>query len=125
MREQGATIVLTSHILSEIQLRVDRLAIMKMGTIQALGTVQELRDKQALPLIMHIELLSGAVSELQAALAQLGLTADERAEGGVIVHCPPGIKMKVLAILSGMDDKVKDLHLHEPTLEDLFLGYSS
>lgn len=125
MRDQGTTIILTSHILSEIQQRVDRLAIMKMGTIQALGTVQALREKQALPLIMHVELQPGVATELQAALAQLGLSANEQPDGGVIVHCPPGLKMKVLAILSEMNDKVKDLHLHEPSLEDLFLGYST
>ena len=38
LRDAGATIVLTSHILSEIQERVDRLAIMKSGLVQATGT---------------------------------------------------------------------------------------
>ena len=48
MREQGVTVILTSHILAEIQERVDRLAIMKMGKIQALGTVQRMKEKMDL-----------------------------------------------------------------------------
>lgn len=124
-RAQGTTVILTSHILSEIQQRVDRLAIMKLGKIHALGTVQVLRDKLALPLIMHITMQSGASTELLAALASVGLTGTEQAGNIVVVHCPHAIKMKVLTLLSTMNDKVKDLHLQEPSLEDLFLGYST
>jgi Cu-processing system ATP-binding protein len=124
MRDRGVTVILTSHILSEIQERVDRLAIMKMGKIHALGTVQSLRDKMALPLIMHITMQPGTIADLQEALVPLGLTGSELPDGVVIVHCPHDIKMKVLTLLSGMGSKVKDLHLREPSLEDLFLGYS-
>lgn len=124
MRSQGATIVITSHILSEIQERVDRLAIMKMGTIHALGTVQALRDKMALPLIMHVTMQTGSNAALLEALASLGLTGKEQPDGVVAIRCPHDIKMKVLALLSGMGGKVEDLHLREPSLEDLFLGYA-
>ncbi|HBD34965.1 MAG TPA: copper ABC transporter ATP-binding protein, partial [Cupriavidus sp.] len=35
LREQGVTIVITSHILAELQQRIDRLAIMGNGRILA------------------------------------------------------------------------------------------
>ena len=44
LRERGSTVILSSHILAEIQQRVDRLALMSNGRIRALGTVQSLRD---------------------------------------------------------------------------------
>ena len=125
MREHGATVILTSHILSEIQERVDRLAIMKLGKIQALGTVQELREKMALPIIMQIMMQQGAGTELVAALGTLGFIAAEMPHDVFIVRCPHDLKMKLLTLLSGLGNKVKDLHLHEPSLEDLFLGYSA
>lgn len=124
MRVQGTTVILTSHILSEIQERVDRLAIMKTGRVQALGTVQTLRENIALPLVMHISTHPGAGTELLAALSPLGLSVSEQADGVFIVHCPLDIKMKVLTLLSGLVGNVKDLRLKEPSLEDLFLGYS-
>jgi len=40
LNEQDVTVVITSHILAEIQERVQRLAMMKSGKLQALGTVQ-------------------------------------------------------------------------------------
>ncbi|MDE2595011.1 MAG: ABC transporter ATP-binding protein, partial [Burkholderiales bacterium] len=37
LQDQGVTLILTSHILAELQERVDRLAIMASGKIQAVG----------------------------------------------------------------------------------------
>ena len=45
LRQRGVTVILSSHHLAEIQERVDRLALMRLGRIQALGTVQEMVDQ--------------------------------------------------------------------------------
>lgn len=124
MREQGATVILTSHILAEIQERVDRLAIMKMGKIQALGTVQSLREEIQLPLLIEIHMQPGTLADIHAALAHLGLGVKVEADGSVLVRCPRDSKMEVLTILARLDGKVADLHVREPSLEDVFLGYS-
>ena len=57
LRGEGVTIVLTSHILAELQERVDRLAIMAGGRVQAVGSVQELREGMALPLRLEVRSL--------------------------------------------------------------------
>lgn len=124
MREQGVTVILTSHILAEIQERVDRLAIMKMGKIQALGTVQNLREKMDLPLFIQISMQPGTLDDLKAALSPLGLGEAIETDGTVLVRCPRETKMAVLSILAGLESKVADLHVREPSLEDVFLGYS-
>lgn len=124
MRRQGTTIILTSHILSEIQERVDRLAIMKLGKIQATGTVQELRDRMSLPLLVQITMEPGTVVELQSMLAALGLAGERASDNQLVVHCPREAKMKLLSALSRLEGKISDLQLREPSLEDLFLGYS-
>ena len=54
LRERGTTVILSSHILAEIQQRVDRLALMSNGRIRALGTVQSLRDALKLPLGIEV-----------------------------------------------------------------------
>lgn len=124
MRERGVTVILTSHILAEIQERVDRLAIMKMGKIQALGTMQSLREKMDLPLIIQICMQPGTLGDLKAALAPLGLGETVETDETVLLRCPRETKMAVLSILAGLDGKVADLHVREPSLEDVFLGYS-
>ena len=40
------------------------------------------------------------------------------------VHCPREIKMAVLQALSSLNGCAIDLQMKEPSLEDVFLGYS-
>jgi ABC-2 type transport system ATP-binding protein len=44
-REQGRTIVFTSHLLSEVNRLCDRVAIMKTGKVIAIGSIPELRHQ--------------------------------------------------------------------------------
>jgi ABC-2 type transport system ATP-binding protein len=44
LKEQGKTIFLNSHLLSEVELISDRVAIMNKGTILRIGTVADLTD---------------------------------------------------------------------------------
>ena len=97
---------------------------MKMGKIQASGTVQSLREKMDLPLIIQICMQPGTLGDLTAALAPLGLGEAVEADGTVLVRCPRETKMQVLSVLAGLGGKVVDLHVREPSLEDIFLGYS-
>ncbi|GAB3667104.1 ABC transporter ATP-binding protein [Ramlibacter alkalitolerans] len=125
LRAGGTTIVLTSHILSEIQERVGRLAIMKSGRVQACGTVQALREAAHLPLRFELELAEGDEHCVQGALHGLGLPALRRQGGTVSVDCPRASKMAVLRALSALGSQVSDLRVREPSLEDIFLGYAS
>lgn len=130
LRGSGVTIILTSHILAEIQQRVDRLALMREGRIQALGTVQALREAQDLPLSIRVVLRPSETGALRRWLAEL---SDRRipvaVEGGVAEFaCPRGQKLALLAALTaadGLGALVADLEVREPSLEDVFLGYAA
>lgn len=124
MKAQGVTVVLTSHILSEIQERVDRLAIMKLGKVQALGTLQSLREQNDLPLQVDVRLGSDGVERLRSALAQLAVENLQVHDDHVSLQCRRHDKMAVLEALTALDGKVLDLHVREPSLEDVFLGYA-
>ncbi|MCG2576224.1 ABC transporter ATP-binding protein [Dechloromonas sp. XY25] len=124
LRQGGVTVVLTSHILAEIQQRVDRLALMRNGRIQALGTVQALRHGQDLPLTLRVSFRPGDENLLLAALAALNIAPSEMADGSARFACPRQQKMAVLAALTAAGPAVRDIDVHEPSLEDIFLGYA-
>jgi Cu-processing system ATP-binding protein len=124
LRSQGVTMVLTSHILAEIQERVDRLAIMAAGRIQAIGTVQALREQVDLPLWFEIRLAPADVARVGEALSHLPITAIEVQDDRVAVQCRREAKMPVLEALARLDGAVLDLHVREPSLEDVFFGFS-
>jgi Cu-processing system ATP-binding protein len=122
VQARGATIVITSHILAEIQGRVDRVAMLDSGKVAAVGSLAELRRQKVLPSHVHARLAAGNGIDIHAAfghLAGVSLHVDER---GVRIACPPGHKVAVLGVLAGWGDAVDDIAVHEPSLEDLFLN---
>jgi len=124
LRQGGVTIVLTSHILAEIQQRVDRLALMRDGRIQALGTVQSLRQAQDLPLALRVSFRPGDEGILHKVLATLDLGPAETLDGVARFHCSRQKKMALLAALTAAGPSIRDIDVHEPSLEDVFLGYA-
>ncbi len=127
LRSRGVTVVLTSHILAEIQQRVDRLALMRNGRIQALGTVQALREEQNLSLSVRVVLRDrGAKGEaaLRQALAGLDNQDFELSDGVARIECSRTGKMALLGTLAALGGEIADIEVHEPSLEDVFLGYT-
>ena len=116
--------ILTSHILAEIQERVDRLAIMKTGRIQALGTVAALREQMNLPLCFEWRMVRPCEDAVRAALADVGEVVIAIQGEQVSLHCPRAARMAVFAALAPLAGRIADLGIHEPTLEEVFLGYS-
>jgi len=123
LNEQSVTVVITSHILSEIQERVQRLAVMKSGKLHALGTVQELREAVDLPLVIRVRLQS-APELLRNALQDLAIEMPVMDGLDAVIRCHRAQKMDILRRLGGLGDAVKDVMVREPSLEDVFLGYS-
>ncbi|OIQ80719.1 putative ABC transporter ATP-binding protein YxlF [mine drainage metagenome] len=121
LQNDGVTMILTSHILADIQERVDRLAIMKSGKIQSCGSVQALRETVRLPLLLEI---GGTLSTEQVAMALHGLPviSIEARQERLWVRLPREAKMQALARLVALGDGMQDLHVREPSLEDVFFG---
>ena len=125
LRAQGVTVLITSHILAELQERVDRLAIMANGRIVASGSVDELRAQVPMPLTISARLGAADALSAQQQLAALA-GVDVIVEAEVLrVHCPRPHKMAVLAVLAGFGAGLRDLGIREPSLEDVFFGLSN
>jgi Cu-processing system ATP-binding protein len=125
LRDEGVTIILTSHILAELQERVDRLAIMTDGRILAIGSVQYLREQMDLPLRLEVRAAgSRAADDVRHALQPLPVSEQHWHDTQMQARCPREAKMAVLAALSGLGAAVLDLKVHEPSLEDVFFGFS-
>jgi Cu-processing system ATP-binding protein len=122
LREQGVTMILSSHILAELQERVDRLAILSDGRVQAVGSVQSLREGMALPLRMEVAATEAGTAAVREALHALPVTG-HRWQGAVFHgHFPREAKMAVLGAIAGLGSAIRDFRIHEPSLEDVFFG---
>ncbi|MFV2019670.1 ABC transporter ATP-binding protein [Micromonospora sp. LOL_023] len=77
LREDGSTVVLTTHYLEEAQQRADRIGLMHRGTLRREGTVAELT--RSLPAVISFSLPDQATAQAPA----LPLPA-EHGDGGVL-----------------------------------------
>ena len=118
----GVTIVITSHILAELQERVDRLAILAAGKLQALGSVQALREQAQMPLTITLTLAAADQAAGVLTLAPLAGVTTTATPDGLQVDCPRSAKMAVLAALAPLGARLLDVNIHEPSLEDVYFG---
>ena len=124
LQAEGVTVIITSHILAELQERVDRLAIMSAGKIQAVGSVHALREQTQMPLVFELRLEAVDVPAVAQALEQLTGAPPEALPSGLRLRCPRTQKMAVLAALAPFGARVIDLKMLEPSLEDVFFGFA-
>lgn len=129
LRTQGLTIVLTSHILAELQHRVDRVAVMANGRLQALGSLVALRERFNLPLKVHATLTANAsphaieqvAASLPSALAGIGCQPLAGSHA-LRFEVPRPHKMALLRHLLQSPGLFTDVQVEEPSLEDMFFA---
>lgn len=107
----GATIFLSSHVLSEVQRNCDRAAIIRDGRIIACDSVEVLAKTSAKRVSVH-----GVVD-----LAPLPGVRDIKAENGALSFLYSGDMNSLLRTLSS--GQIDDLAVTEPDLEEIFLHY--
>ncbi|MEO5660396.1 MAG: ABC transporter ATP-binding protein, partial [Polaromonas sp.] len=123
VQADGATVILTSHILAEIQERVDRLVILQNGRIAAQGTLAQLRTQRVMPSVIEVTLPPGKEAQMQAGLARIAGVQITMNGHLARIACLPAQKVAVLEQLFACNGTVQDIAIHEPSLEDLFLNY--
>ncbi|MBF5007045.1 ABC transporter ATP-binding protein [Diaphorobacter caeni] len=124
LQSTGVTVVITSHILAELQERVDRLAILTAGEIQALGSVQELRDQLHMPITFEIDMAAQDAVNVATQLRQATGFDAQKTHYGLRLQCDRSYKLAVLAALSAQGSAVTDIRMRMPSLEDVFFGLS-
>jgi ABC-2 type transport system ATP-binding protein len=111
---RGQTVLLSSHILSEVEVVCDRVAILRAGRLVETGTLGELRHLAALSVEATVR---GPVPDLSRVPGVSHLRVDgHRLQFQVLGSLEP-----VLAALAGAG--VEKLLSREPSLEELFLAH--
>jgi Cu-processing system ATP-binding protein len=115
----GASILLSSHALTEVEARTDRIVILSRGHLVAEGTLADLRRRADLPVTLHITARSG-----QAEALARDLPGAVVQDGALQLTCPQAEKLATLARIAALGDKVADFDVMPPSLEDLYTHFS-
>ncbi len=116
MAQQGAAVLLSSHILAEVEELADRVSIIRRGRTVTTGSLDELRHLTASRYTVEAELDAARLAELESASRDL-----TRDAGAVTFSVEPHDTARVLGILSQVP--VRSLVVAPPSLEELFLQH--
>ncbi|MFE0875278.1 ATP-binding cassette domain-containing protein [Streptomyces smyrnaeus] len=123
-KAQGRTVLLSSHILSQVEKLCDRVSIVRLGKIVQSGTLGEMRHLTRTTIEAEIDLpgtSAGASSEV-AGLADLPGVHDLVTEGDRVRFAVDGAHLDgAVRRLSGLG--LRSLVSHPPTLEELMLRH--
>ncbi|ATX67474.1 ABC transporter ATP-binding protein [Roseinatronobacter bogoriensis] len=116
---EGASILLSSHALTEVEARTDRIVILSKGVMVANAALAELRRKAALPIQMQVRASAAAADQVAARLG------GARFNGATVtLSCAPDQKLARLGQVTALGDMIEDVEVIPPSLEDLYTHFS-
>ena len=121
LRDEGRTVLFSSHILSDAEALCTRVAILAAGLLQALGGITDLVEFT----VRAWELLvDGADAALRARLGESGGTLTDLGAGRVQVHVPGAVAPEpLLQAIGSAGGRVLSLQPVRETLEEVFLKH--
>ena len=123
LRARGVTVFFSSHIIADIEVLCDRVAILRAGRLAHVGRLDELRQRIDAAGHLEITVVGAAVAALTEAVAKV--------DGARVTATPAGARIEVaseqdvdaaLAAARGCGARLVAIQPVRQSLEDLFVG---
>jgi Cu-processing system ATP-binding protein len=116
----GTAVLLSSHSLSELEAKTDRIAILKKGRLVADASLSQLQIDAAVPLRIRVRATCDSVNEVKNQLGGTQVNGQS-----VEFSCALPDKMGRLADINALGSMVTDIDVLQPSLDDVYSFYSS
>lgn len=116
----GTSILLSSHVLTEVEARTDSILILSGGQLVAEGTLADLRSRAALPIALLVRPAPGH----EAAVAEAFPAGEPNGNGILRLVCSQAEKLPLLSRITALGDRIADLDVIPPSLEDIYSHFS-
>ncbi|MBD9640071.1 ABC transporter ATP-binding protein [Ensifer sp. ENS07] len=117
---EGTAILLSSHVLTEVEARTDSILILSGGELVAEGTLADLRTRAALPVAFSVRPAPGHASALAATFPE----GVEGEDGLLRLRGSQSEKLALLARIAALGSAIADLDVIPPSLEDIYSHFS-
>ncbi|MFC4216906.1 ABC transporter ATP-binding protein [Pseudophaeobacter arcticus] len=115
----GTAILMSSHALSEVEVRTDRIAILSKGQKVADGSLSSLRSDAALPLTVQLRPRQGCTAQVFAAFPEAKQVGDS-----LTMTCAQADKLGILTRITAVRDTLQDFDFLPPSLDDIYVQIS-
>lgn len=122
INERGTTIIITSHLLTEIESICTKIAILHNGRILETGTTNDLKGRYYKNDEIHIETSPGDYKKIAKKLSKRYVEEIELMEHKMIIKTPNIDKVlyDLFSAVKSSKEKVLDISVSKPTLEKVF-----
>lgn len=125
LRDQGKTVLLTTHYMFEADELCDRIAVIRSGEIVAEGTPTQLKQLVSAGRVLEVETYGVSDDAVETARGTGGVRSvvvEDRGQLQVlVVSCEPGAEV-TQHVLAGLDGtRVGRVSHRDPTLEDAYV----
>ncbi|MDH6257603.1 ABC transporter ATP-binding protein [Bradyrhizobium sp. BR13661] len=118
LRDGGATVLISSHALNELEDRAEHVLIMNRGLLVAQGSLAELRKISRLPIRVSIDLATGKEATPAWIVGETLSTPNGR-----VVLVPDELKKMDLLRVAAGDPRVRNIEIAAPTLDELYAHF--
>ncbi len=119
LASHGTAILMSSHALSEIELRADSITILSKGHKVAQGTLESLRAQAALPLTVHLYPHQHCQAQVAVAFPEA-----QNVDGILTLTCAPDAKLDILTRITAVRDTLQDFDFQPASLDDVYVQFS-
>ena len=125
-KEEGITLVITTHYLDEAEGLCDRIAIVDYGKLVALGTPADLKREVSGGDVVEAELAKLPTTALEALKSSDFVLDVSTKENSLRVVVKSGAEAvpRIVELINAEGGKIRSLTLREPTLDDVFLHFT-
>ncbi len=124
LHKEGATSIISSHALNEVEARANRFIIMKAGIVVACGTLGELYQLAALPVRLKVSVSPGEANNVAQRLGS-DINIDRISNQSLNLNCSNKEKMPLIRRITELGDSISDLQISPPRLDEVYSYFMS
>ena len=119
LQKEGATSIISSHALHEVEARASRFVILKKGVVVACGTLDELYQQATLPIRVKVSVTPGEASTVAERMGS-SVNVTEVNNQSFNMTCHINEKMPLIRHISSLGEVVEDMQIMPPKLDELY-----
>jgi len=122
INERGTTIIITSHLLTEIEAICTKVAILHGGKIIETGATEQLKGRYYKNEEIHLQTSPGNYEKMARKLRKIDIDRIDIKEHKMVVYTPKAERVlhHILHVIEESKEHLVDVAVNKPTLEEVF-----
>lgn len=122
INQTGTTIIITSHLLWDMEKLCDEIAILHNSKILKVGSIDELRELYTKNQEVYLEIASGNYDHILNNIGTENIEKIVKVATGIKIFTdnPERVMQEVFSLVDNSNDRIMEVEVRKPTLNEVF-----